>query len=88
MANARKLNLHYLHNTDYYRGVTPETRTAIINAMGFDIEGLTKQEGGKYSEQELISGLRYLLANNQHLRRYMETSPNYSNHSDPSSHQH
>lgn len=83
MTTTRTINLQSLHNPVNYRGVSPETRTAIINAIGIDIEGLCKQQGGKYTEEELIRGLRYLLSSHAHLRRYMETSPDYCFHSDP-----
>lgn len=76
MSNTRNIDLKSLNDTDNYQGVSPETRTAIIGAIGIDVEGLTTQEGGKFSEDELATGLRYLLVTNNELNSYIERSSN------------
>lgn len=74
MSNTRNIDLKSLNDTENYKGVSPETRTAIIGAIGIDVEGLTTEEGGKFTEDELVTGLRYLLVNNKELHSYIEKS--------------
>ncbi|WP_342219880.1 hypothetical protein [Rickettsiella endosymbiont of Miltochrista miniata] len=70
--------LNKLYDVNKFPGVSAETRTDIIGAIAFDVEGLTLNEGGKYTEKELCEGLRYLLATNKHLHTYLEPPPSSS----------
>lgn len=53
--------INELYDLTRFPGVSLQTRTDIINAMGIDIEGLTTNEGGRFTQKQLSVGLQYLL---------------------------
>lgn len=57
-----------------YKNISEHTKTDIIGAIGFDLEGLDKRDGGEYSKEELVQALRYLLVKNKNLKQYMDTN--------------
>lgn len=79
--------LKELYDPKIFPGVRPETRTDIINTVGIDVNGLTLNEGGKFTKEQLCEGLRYLLATNKDLHTYLEepqsSSRNSSSNPDP-----
>lgn len=65
-----------LYDPNFLPDVSQETRTKIINAIGFDVENSSIKQASKFTQQELFTGLRYLLAKNKNLSAYRETSSN------------
>ncbi len=78
--------LNKLYDPKIFPGVSPETRIDIINTVGIDVNGLTLNEGGKFTEAQLCEGLRYLLATNKDLHTYLEETPQSSSRNSSSRH--
>jgi hypothetical protein len=78
--------LKELYDPKIFPGVRLETRIVIINAIGIDVNGLTLNEGGKFTEEQLCEGLRYLLATNKDLHTYLEKNPQSSSSSSSYNH--
>jgi hypothetical protein len=72
------LTLSQLYDSNQFSGVSQQTRTDIINALGIDIESVTVNEGGIFTAKQLCEGLRYLLATNKNLHIYIEKSSSQS----------
>ena len=76
---------HTLYNPENFKRVSSQTRTDIIGMIDYDIDGLAKEEGGKFTYEELCNGLHYLLATNKDLHAYIEQNKSQisSSESDP-----
>lgn len=75
-----------LYDLNKFPGVSQQTRTDIINTVGIDVNGLTLNEGGKFTEEELCEGLRYLIATNKDLHIYLEKSQSPGSNTSSSNH--
>jgi hypothetical protein len=67
------IQLKELYSSPDYPNVSAQTRTDIIGALGIDLQGITVNEGGKFSLKELHQALRYIILTNEH-RDYIEHS--------------
>ncbi|WP_218813487.1 hypothetical protein [Rickettsiella endosymbiont of Dermanyssus gallinae] len=76
-------DLKTLYDPKSFKGVGSQTRTDIINTINYDIEGLTQEEGGEFTYQELCNGLHYLIATNKDLHAYIERNKSQASSSDP-----
>lgn len=72
MPKNSKLTIKDLY--EKYPKVSSQTKTDIIGAIGYDIEGNSENEGGKFTKEQLVQGLRYLLIKNDKLNNYRETT--------------